>query len=474
MLGASVNSRVVAALVALATPGIVADIAGAEPERNRIASAEPDRYELIAQSRTYAELFRRALLPGPNGALISRDTVVPLHQYLSLGARDLDSPWHEDSLDLELAAWGGVWLGSDTFERPLDGDVQVANVRYRAHPAWFRLGRQQMAGGAARFTRFDGAALGFELGAGLSIAAYGGLTVLPRWNAEPGYYHLGSAADSLLRDPEALPDVQRSSYWVAGGRLGWAVSDAHVALSMHEQHEPGGISRRNLGLDAQGWFTDSASLGTSALLELDAEDLADFRIWVDAAPARVLDVTLEYQHTDPALLLSRQSVLSVFATDAYDETGGSLALRLTRALSVGGGAWIQLHDDSRPGARGEGVIRLLLDRGRRTLVRLGYARVYARDNGYHSLRTSLARKIVPRLSGTLELYAYFYDEPIRSYDTSKVYAGTLSYQALESLDLLWGASLTQSPYAALDASTLIRVSYLLDASSRPSAGSTPW
>jgi hypothetical protein len=69
----------------------------------------------------------------------------------------------------------------------------------------------------------------------------------------------------------------------------------------------------------------------------------------------------------------------------------------------------------------------------------------------------------PRLASTLEAYGYFYDEPIRGYTTSSVYAGTVSYRVLDPLELLWGGSIASSPYAALDLQTLLRATYQFDA-----------
>jgi hypothetical protein len=43
-----------------------------------------------------------------------------------------------------------------------------------------------------------------------------------------------------------------------------------------------------------------------------------------------------------------------------------------------------------------------------------------------------------------------------------VYAATLAYRALDSLELLWGGSVAHSPYAALDAQTLVRASWDFD------------
>lgn len=455
---------VCASLISLGVPGIAA--AADEPGAGKPA----DRFTWTLGSETYAELFRRALLPGPNGALVERDTALPVIEYLYLRAHDIDTRWRADSIDIELAAWGRAWFGDDQpTERRLDGDVQTANIRYRHGPLNLRLGRQHAAGGAARYVRFDGLTLGGKLGAGLEMEGYGGFTVLPRWSDRTGYHHLGDAADSLLRDPEALPEPDRSGHWLAGGRFGWASSRAQAVVSFHEQAEAAGLSRRSLGLDGRGFVLKDAALGGTALLELDALRLQDARLWADVTPVSALDLSAEVLHTEPALFLSRQSVLSVFSTDAYEEAGGSGVLRVTDRFAVEGGGWVQLYDASHRGARGEIGIRAIPGAGRRTVVRVTYARVLAVDNGYHSVRASLSRKLLTALTGTLEAYGYFYDEAIRERTTSAFYSGTLSYQATQALNLLWGASLAQSPYASVDAQTIVRASCAFDLSVRSAA-----
>ena len=418
---------------------------------------ESDRYDLSIRSESYLELFRRALLPGPNGTIVATDTVAPVHQYLRLRALDVDTGWREDSIDIELAAFGRAWFGEPDFDRRFDGDVQAAHVSYEHGPIGLRLGRQEATGGAARYVRFDGLALDANLGAGFVAGGYAGLTALPRWDGQPGYQHLGSAADSLLRDPNALPEPERSGYKLGGGRFGWTAERGQAAVSFHEQHQPGGLTRRTLGLDARAFLLRNAALGGSGLVELDARRIQDARLWVDATPARAMDLSVEYLHTEPALFLSRQSVLSVFSTDAYDEAGGSTIVQVTDRFALEGNGFIELYDDGRRGARSEIAARILPGAGTRTFVRVAYARVVALDNGYHALRASLSRRLLPVLLGTLEAYSYLYDDAILGRTTSEVYVGTLSYQAAEALNLLWGASLAQSPYAEFDAQTLLRV-----------------
>jgi hypothetical protein len=438
--------------------------AAAQSPEARIAEPPPDRFELLARAETYATFFRRALLPGPEGALVETETAAPVYEYVQLRVRNLDLAGQQDSVDLEVSGWARVWPTETQFDEPLAGDVQTAVVTYHRGPGTLRAGRQQFVGGAARFVRFDGVSLGARLGAGISAQAYGGLTVLPRWNERPGYFHLGSEADSLLRDPEAFEPPHRRGHWLSGGRLSYASPRLSGSASFHEQREQGELAHRNLGLDLRGVFGPLASAAASAVLDADALRLADSRVWLDLELTQRLSLSLEYLHTEPALWLSRQSVLSVFSTDRFDELGGVATLRVSRKLRLEGAAFVSLYDDHRPGARSEGTLRVTPDAF--TTMRVSYVRVLAPSNGYHSLRSSLSRRLPARLAATLEAYGYFYDHPIRGYRSSAVYAGTLSYEPQARWSALWGASLSRTPYAALDAQTLLRLSYAFDYASR--------
>lgn len=249
-------------LFAVAFMALVAPRARAESATS--THSPSDRHELSVRSETYAELFQRALLPGPNGSLVSTETVAPVLEYLSLRATDLDTAWRKDSLDLEFAGWSRAWFGARSAEEPFEGDVQIANARYRHGSVTLRLGRQVVAGGAARFARFDGLWLNAELGAGFEASAYGGFTVLPRWNQRPRYEHLGAASDALLRDGEALESVPRGEYWLAGARLGWASSERRASVSLHEQREATGLAHRNLGVEGRAacWISTASVSAT--------------------------------------------------------------------------------------------------------------------------------------------------------------------------------------------------------------------
>ncbi|MEO8901080.1 MAG: hypothetical protein ABI627_06105 [Polyangiaceae bacterium] len=432
--------------------------AGATPP-----TPERDRYSLSVHGETHAELFQQALLPGAYGAIVADQSALPVYQFVLLRARDLNIDKNQSGFDLEAAAWWRAELGAAAGEPPLDGDVQTANIGYHHGPLTLRFGRQHVAGGAARYARFDGLALDADLGSGFVATAYGGLTVLPRWNARRTFTYLGAAADSNLKDPTFSADSRaRTDYSLGGARLGWAGQRVHAGISFHEQHESGGLTRRTLALDETTQLSSALSAGASASAELEAERIAEARVWIDAAASTDLDLSLEWLHTEPALFLSRQSVLSVFSADAYEEGGARAQERASGRITLEGGAWLELYTGSRPGARAEIALRTLVDRAGATFVRVAYARVLTPDNGYHSLRCSLTRRILAQLSGTLEAYAYLYDQAIRTYRTSTVYSETLEYRPTAAVGLLWGASVVRSPYTSLDVQTELRLAYDFD------------
>ncbi|HVW29641.1 MAG TPA: hypothetical protein VHC69_29965 [Polyangiaceae bacterium] len=436
------------------------------PDAHAASTDAADDHSITVHSETRADLFRRAPLPGPEGAIVETQTLLPIRETLLLRALDLDTPVGRDSVDLELSAWGAVVAPAGAPAQSPDGDVQTAYVRLHRGPVSLRLGRQVVAGGAARYARFDGAMVDAAFGAGFDVGAYGGLTALPRWDERPAYYNLGASSDVALRNPSALPPSGRSGYALGGARFGWSNAKGGAQVSFHEQHDAGALDHRSLGADAQLRPVERLALFADAILELDARRLSDARGWIDATPFEPLDVSFEYRHTEPSLLLSRTSVLSVFSTSAYDETGVFAKLTATRRVAVDASGFAQIYDGSRPGGRGDVAVTFVADRARRTLLRLSYARLVAPENGYHSSRASVSERLLPPLTLTVESYLYWYDHAVRGYRTSSVFAGTLGFRPRGPFGALLASSLAESPYARLDAQAMLQLSCDLDFSGR--------
>ncbi len=418
-----------------------------------VRASGDDHWDAAFRSETYAQVFRRALLPADGGAIT--ETQVPVYESVHADVYRIDGLSCVDCLDVSLAAWGASTFSDESGR--VQADVQTANVLY--HPGRFRLrvGRQTAAGGAARYTRFDGAEAGGSLPLGIDGSIYGGWTVLPRWNEQRGYFQLGSATHTLLRNPELAEPTNRNASWVAGGRFGWSSDASRAGLSFHHEQEPTGIAHRTLGGSGRLAATESTVLGASGLLELDAARVSEARGWVDWAPASSVDVSVEALHTEPALFLSRQSVLSVFSTEGYEEFGSIAVYRTSEQLRFEGGGWIEIYDATDRGARGEGTV--VVSPTTNTSVRASGGRLLAPSNGYLSGRVALQHHFEHPVTGTIDLYAFRYDQAIRGHGFSAFASATLGYQLARAFELLLGASLAQSPYAKLDAQTLLRLSY---------------
>lgn len=438
----------------------------------RAVAAEPDdsdRYSLHAEAHSYLRLFQRSLLPGAGGARVSTQTWVPLHQYVTVRALDLDTAWSRDSVDVELSAWGSAAVlfvdrrpDADA-ERLLDGDVTIANVRHRVGPAHVRIGRQIVVAGVSRFSQLDDISAGARTDFGLGIDGYGGMTVLPRWAEQPGYYHLGSAADSLLRRPDALPEPSRTQNLMFGSRLFYEHPRyGGLGASVHHQSEGGELGRRDVGLDAALSAIDDVSLLVDGFLDTDSGGLVEARALLDTRPVDRVDLNFGYRRAEPALLLSRQSVLSVFSTDRFDEVGGELGFRATSRWRMGGGGFVQVFGGEDLGTRLSLSTRIVPDDAKRVALQFALGRVAERENGYWSGRASLRFQLLEPAAVTAEQYTYVYDTAIRGIGTSTVEALSADYAVTPALKLLLGTSLTRSPYAAWDAQTVVRASYVFD------------
>lgn len=416
---------------------------------------------------TYARLFRRASTFGPGGSILETETAAPLHQYALLRVADVDLPWDEDSVDVELGAWGQVHLLETDIGQRLDGDVTTANVRYRFSSGHVAVGRQIYAGGAARFVRFDGASARAIAPFGLGIDGYGGFSVLPQWSARPGYYQLGSASDALLRTPDALEPTDRADHWLAGARTFYRHPKlGEIAVSFHEEQETGGVAARRVGAELRTDPVPELSVFGQANVDADSGRVIDARAIAETRPHRGVTISPIYHRVEPALYLSRQSVLSVFATDAYDELGVETSYRPRRDLSLASEGHVQILTSGDIGGRGALRTRYSPAARERPIVGVTYRRIVEPQNGYHGVRVSLSLTPFELLQLGAEANGYLYDEPIRGLSTSWLTAFSARQRLVRWLAVTLSGSFARSPYALVDGQVLARVEVDLEGGAR--------
>ena len=422
--------------------------------------AVPDSFAIEAHSSTYMMLFQRAFLPGPAGAIATPVTSVPTYEYLMLRVVDIDAPWSKNSIDGELSLWGSAILTGADGQRVMAGDVSVANVSYRAETTYLKLGRQYVTEGAARFSHLDGTYVSYRAKNGFALSGYGGFTVLPQWNNRPNYALLGSASDAMVSRPEDFPRATRGGNWMAGGRVGYSYPKVgELGLSLHEQRENSALGRRDAAVDLHLPGSDFIDGSARALVDLDSGGLADAFLGAALHPMRPLDIAIDYRRMTPTLLMSRQSVLSVFAVDRFDELGGEARYQLFRSVQVFAGGFVEWFENSGHGTRIRSGFRISPDAEHRILVNGSYTRVTEPENGYHGTRLSVGYRLAQPVMVTAEQYLYLYDHAIRNVTTSTVHAVTASYRPSRPFEILLGGTLFNSPYAAMDAQAMLRLSY---------------
>jgi hypothetical protein len=436
--------------------------------------AIPDSVAIEAHSTTYIPLFQRASLPGPAGSIPNPALTVPVYEYLLLRVMDADTPWAKNSVDTELSLWGmGALVGAVSgrpdsrddgrgSERRVDGDISVAAVTHRIGSGYVKLGRQYVTEGAARFSHLDGVSAGYRSDWGLAASGYAGFTVLPRWYAVPNYRLLGSASDAMVQRPEDFPHAQRSGNWMGGARVGYSQRKyGELGVSIHEQRENDALGRRDLAVDLHIDGTETLDGNARALVDLDSRQMADGFIGVSWHPIRRLDVAVDYRRMTPTLLMSKQSVLSVFAVDRFDELGGEARYRVGHGLTVFVGSFVEWFERGDYGARLRSGVRFTPDERHRLILNAVYTRVVEPQNGYHGTRLSVGYRVADPWLVTAEQYCYAYDHAISGVGTSTVHAVNVSYRPKNAWEIMLGGSLYNSPYAALDAQTMLRLSYTL-------------
>lgn len=440
------------------------------------APDDSEGYRVSVSSRTYVRVFQRKFLSG-NVVTPEEETLVPIYEYASLRVDDMNSPWQKRGISMRLSAWGMLDTMDVSDGNRLSGDLTAANVRSEIGPGYVTIGRQVASGAAARFTRFDGLTTGLRLSSGFAVDAYTGFAVKPRFGSRPEYVLLGSRADSMLRNPGALPSVSESQYWVGGGRLSYSSYEkGSIGASIHDERDRGDAGRRWAALDASLHPASFVSLGGQTALDLRTFDngkprIADARAFADVRILQPLNATLDFVRTDPSAFLSGRSVLSVFSLDTFTEAGGELSWRAIRELTFAASAHHQWFSDDTSGNRFGGAVRGSFGPRRSLTTQVRYQRVTEPVSGYHSVRGSIAYQLPLPVVVSAEVYQYYYDHAIRDVSSSTVGSGTIEYNKPGTpWRLMLGGFVARTPYATLDSQGIARLSYDFE---MPSSRRTP-
>ncbi len=346
-------------------------------------------------------------------------TAVPAYEMVDISATDVKTPY-TDNLEITLSTWGAFDAGNNVrfwqngalaTDNRLSGDINLAFVRadFFDRTLTLRVGRQMVADGVARMLQIDGGELELKLPAGFGVSGYAGTPVQPRFQALGGPYTVGNT----------------EATFVTGSRVFWRYPGLlDVGTSVAIATDRGDVSRQDVGADFRFTPTQMLTFVGSGWWSLYEDRIGEASLSAIVSPVRQLDVTLDYRHVEPDLFLPRNSILAVFAADKRNDLGGAVHWGAMKNLGVDADYHVLLEEGAGTGhwARLKGT----LHPGVNSTVGAEASYLHEPENGY-TLARLFGSKTLQAITGTLDLYAYFFERTVNGEDKTLQATATLGY-----------------------------------------------
>jgi hypothetical protein len=337
-------------------------------------------------------------------------TVAPAFEILSISAHGVKNPLVDD-LAIVVSTWGSYELADRRWDdgtgSNLTGDVVTGYVQGKLldRHLTLRLGREQVATGAARMIHIDGGEVIAALPLGVRLSAYGGVPVSQRFTTRRAIYNWNPAGGDLAYGGRAA--------WTYGlpGSPGRGV-EVGVSTNLVFDHKDPVREEAAVDLRLQPLADLSITgLGAYSLYDDRVSEAGGRLTW---SPIRILRLEADAKHVAPDLLLARNSILSVFTAEERQQYGGGIFLRVGRGLQLG----VTGHLDVEPGRNlgdknylgSEAEAHVDWERGH-TLAGAELLFLDALDNGYFGGRI-FGRRDMGRFFAAADVLAHLFREKV--------------------------------------------------------------
>lgn len=332
-------------------------------------------------------------------------TTIPVYELVSVRAGDFHLRGVDD-LNVLVSGWGGLSLNE-----PIDGrrglgdlDVAFAEAKVLRRRVALRLGRQLLMAGAGRNLAFDGLGVTVMPVRWAGLSAQAGVPVTPRFAVDRG--------DTL----------------VAGRAFVKPSFDTEAGLSFLQVMDDSQVARRDVAIDARVARVQSLPLSLSAfaLVSLPERRLAEGNLAATWQLGRLFEVTGDYRRTAPDLFLPRNSIFSVFSQESRDEAGAYVYWKIVPRLKLQGDYHVVV-DATGTGQDGSLKATGTLGADGRHAVGLESRKLALPHTGFTLARAFAILRVTPRLVGTADASAFFFDADVNGQRQSFVGAATLAY-----------------------------------------------
>jgi hypothetical protein len=398
-----ISKTLVAAVLAL----------GAGPARADVVDATSTTLLLVG------EQTRGGLAPQTPELL----TVAPVFEILTISARDLTNPVADD-LSIVLQTWGSYELGEERrwdngTTSDLTGDVVTGYIQGKLldRHLTLRLGRGHVFTGAGRGIQLDGGEIIGQLPFGLRLSAYAGAPVSQRFATRRTIRSWNPVGGDLAYGGRVA---------FAYGLAGYPGRGLELGASANFVQDGDDPVREEAAADLR--FQPYRDLTFTALgaYSIYDEEVSEGQLRVSYSVTRRLFVEADARYVRPDLLLSRNSILSVFAAENQQQYGAAFTYALFHGLRAGAAYHLVVEpgetEDDGSNLGHEAEASLEWERGRTTLgADVSY--LDALENGYTALRV-FGRQDYGRFFAAADVLGHLFREELNGEETALT--GTLT------------------------------------------------
>jgi len=389
-------------------------------------------------------------------------TVAPVFEILTITARDIENGFSDD-LRIVLSTWGAIDLAERRWDAGTDGgrltgDVTTGYVQAKLldRRLTLRAGRSMIATGVARMIQLDGgqAVVVVPIArAQLSLSAYAGVPTSQRFQTRDGLKSWNPVGGTLAYGGRVAAGLPIPGVAGRGFELG---ASANVV------NDGGETVRQEVGADfrVQPLRRSNLTLAGFGTFNLPEQRVAEVSAALTTTVTSKLHVTADFKRVEPSLLLSRDSILSVFTTSVWTELGAGATYNLGRGLHAG----VDAHLRAEPGADGSGSdlgsdlrARVSWESGR-TIAGLELFNLDAYANGYFGTRV-WARRNLGKAFVTGDVLGTFFREDVNGQGESVTGTLTAGYQLPLGFTAVLSGSAGMTPYLEQNYDLMAKLAY---------------
>jgi|GEM_PF-6336938 hypothetical protein len=390
---------------------------------------------------------------------------IPIYQFLSLRTLDLGVQGLSIELSGVLGAHAGEppIVGANLQDDRFVGDVLVGLIRWHDQKRRISLaaGRQYLFIGAGRAEHLDGLTITYRSPWSVDITAFGGRT-------QP------AQVDDEALEPNLAYESYFYSNWAVGGRIRYRLLRQAIASVgfVHEGHEKQTV-RQNLSFQLGYWGFSKLEAQAGGVVDVAAKLPQELWLSLTSRPLASLKLTADYSYQVPALTISKTSLFSVFATDAYHSASLGAHYGITESLLVGVGGGVRFYPGAgfmKLGYNGALDVRYRLGEGGGKNVGLRSEFVHASDQWSLQNRLYAAYRLSFGLYFNAQAYVLLlgrdggggsstFDQHVEAKPLSFGGLVLAGYQLIDALSLQVAGSAFVTPLAKKDMRILARLTY---------------